>query len=59
MTETRCYLGLAALERGDDDAAMAHFRWVKEYGNRWFNQYAISVAEPDRLNQKHAEGDGP
>ncbi len=58
-TEARCYLGLEALEEGRTDAALEHFRWVKERGNRRFTQYAISVAELGRLLARGAEGDGP
>ena len=57
--EAHCYLGLEALEEGRNDAAIAHFRWVKERGNRRSMQYALSVAELDRLLAEGAEGDGP
>ena len=58
-TEARCFLGLEALEQDRIDAALAHFRWVKQRGNRRYPQYAISVAELDRLLARGAEGDGP
>ncbi len=57
--EARCYLGLEALEDGRSDAALEHFRWVKERGNPRFTQCALSVAELGRLLAKGAEGDGP
>ena len=57
--EARCYLGLTALERGRDDAALEHFRWVKHQGHPRSLQYVLSVAELDRLLARGAEGDGP
>ena len=57
MTEARCFLGLDALaENGRDEAAMAHFRWVKDYGNPQFSQYAISISELDRLESEARRG---
>jgi tetratricopeptide (TPR) repeat protein len=58
-TEARCHLGLEALEQGRRETAIAHFRWVKEGGNRRGSHYAVSIAELDRLLAKGAEGDGP
>jgi tetratricopeptide (TPR) repeat protein len=58
QVEARCYLGLEALEKGNEDAAIAHFRWVKVRGNPRWTQYTISAAELDRLLAKGAEGDG-
>ncbi len=59
MTEARCFLGLDALTTGRKEAAEAHFHWVKDQGNPRFTQYAMSVAELDRLLAEGAEGDGP
>ncbi len=58
-TVARFFLGLEALEGGDDDAAIGHFRWVKDHGTRRLPQYVMSVAELDRLLPRGAEGDGP
>ncbi len=59
MTEARGFLGLDALQRRRVEAAVAHFHWVKENGNPLFNQFAMSVAELDRLDREQAAGDGP
>ena len=37
--------------KGKKDAAIAHFRWVKEHGNQSFTEYAIAVAELERLEK--------
>lgn len=58
-TEAHCFLGLDALENGRKAAAEDHFRGVKEQGNPRFWEYAISIAELDRLRAEGAEGDGP
>ena len=52
MTEVRCYLGLDVLEKGQKEAAVAHFRWVKEHGNRAHTLYAIALAELELLEGK-------
>ncbi len=57
--EARCYLGLEAVENGQSDAALEHFRRVKESCDRRFSQYALSAAELARLLARGAEGDGP
>ena len=49
MTETRCYLGLDQEVKGRKEEALAHFRWVKERGNASFYEYAMALAELDRL----------
>lgn len=54
--EARCFLGLEALDQDRLDAVLEHFRWVKQRGNRRYPQYAISVAELDRLLAKGARG---
>jgi lipoprotein NlpI len=58
-TEAQCFLGLEALEDNREDAAIVHFRCVKERGDRRFTEYVMSVAELDRLLARGAEGDGP
>ena len=52
MTEARCYLGLDLLQKGSKEPALAHLTWVKEHGNPRSNQYAIAVAELDRMQGK-------
>ncbi len=59
LTEVRCFLGLAALQQGKVEDALAHFHWVKINGSPGLNQYAISLAELDRLDKEQAAGDGP
>jgi lipoprotein NlpI len=51
-TEVHCFLGLWSLQQGKKEAALAHFRWVKEHGDPAVTQYAISVIELDRLEGK-------
>jgi tetratricopeptide (TPR) repeat protein len=48
-TEARCYLGLDHELKGHNDQALAHFRWVRDHGNRDFLEYTISLAEIERL----------
>lgn len=55
----RCFLGLAALQCGKLEDALAHFHWVEANGSPGLNQYAISLAELDRLDSEQAGGDGP
>jgi tetratricopeptide (TPR) repeat protein len=52
MTEVRCFLGLDLIQKNAKDAALAHFRWVKEHGNPRSVEYAIALAEMDRLKSK-------
>lgn len=59
MTEARCFLGLDTLRQGRIETAIGHLHWVKETGNPRFNQYAMSLAELDRLDRAQAGGDGP
>jgi hypothetical protein len=35
--------------KGRRDEALTHFRWVKEHGTATFIEYAIAVAELERL----------
>ena len=48
-TEVECYLGLQQLVNGKSEAALAHFRWVKEHGNKSYFEYPIVLGELDRL----------
>jgi hypothetical protein len=52
MTEVRCFLGLDLRRKDKKEAAIAHFRWVKEHGNPSITEFAISLAELDRLEGK-------
>jgi tetratricopeptide (TPR) repeat protein len=52
MTEVRCFLGLDLIQKKEKDLALAHFRWVKEHGNPRTLEYAIALAELDRLKSK-------
>jgi tetratricopeptide (TPR) repeat protein len=49
MTETRCFVGLDQLQKGRNEAALAHFQWVKEHGEPSFVEYSIAVSELERL----------
>ncbi len=51
--------GLDALSGGNKSAAVEHFRWVKEKGQRGSDPYDISVGELDRLEVKVPRGAGP
>ncbi len=42
-----CFLGLDRLQKGQADAAKAHFLWVKEHGE--MGAFTIAVAELDRM----------
>jgi len=59
MTEARCVLGLDMLQKGRQEAALAHFRWVKEHGNPAYFEYDIALAELERLERKRAQRDAP
>ena len=50
-TEARCFLGLDHALRGRPAEARAHFRWVKDHGNPAFTEYAVALAELDRLDR--------
>jgi tetratricopeptide (TPR) repeat protein len=50
-TEARCYLGLDRALKNRKDEALAHFRWVKEHGDPTFVEYAIALAELERLER--------
>jgi hypothetical protein len=51
-TDVRCFLGVELLVRGKKEAALTHFRWVKEHGDSAVAGYDIALAELDRLEQK-------
>ena len=53
-TEAHAYIGFDDVRAGRSDAAIKHFRWVKEKGSRNFVEYPIAVAELKRLG-----GSGP
>jgi lipoprotein NlpI len=48
-TEAHTYIGFDDVRAGRPDAAIKHFRWVKEKGSRNFVEYPIAVAELKRL----------
>jgi lipoprotein NlpI len=48
-SDIRCFLGLDSLDKGKKEAAIAHFRWVKQHDNDQTIAFAISRAELDRL----------
>jgi lipoprotein NlpI len=50
-TEAHCYLGLDCALKDRKDEALAHFRWVKEHGDPQNVQYAIALAELERLER--------
>jgi tetratricopeptide (TPR) repeat protein len=59
LTESHCYLGLDLLIKGKVEEAKTHFLWVKEHGNRGFTEYAIALAELDRMNSAKPVGTKP
>lgn len=48
-TEAHAYIGMDLLIKGKNDEARTHFQWVKEYGNKRFFEYPLSVEELKRL----------
>jgi lipoprotein NlpI len=54
--DAHCYLGLDYTIKGRKDAALAHYRWVRDHGtigsNMYTTVYTIAVAELDRLEGK-------
>jgi tetratricopeptide (TPR) repeat protein len=54
MTEVRCYLGLAAVQKGDKKTAEAHLRRVKDNRIRTFLEYKAAIAALDRLRDQPA-----
>jgi lipoprotein NlpI len=49
QTEAQCYLGLHHALKGDNRKAVSHLRWVKAHGTPGFVEWAIAVAELERL----------
>ena len=54
MTEARAYIGMDLLLKDQKEEALAHFRWVKENGNRSFVEYKMAVAELGRIEAEGA-----
>jgi tetratricopeptide (TPR) repeat protein len=50
-TAACCYLGLDHALKGRQNEALADLRWVKEHGLRWVAEYAVAIAELERLEQ--------
>ena len=50
--KARCYVGLDLVQKGQNQAALGHFRWIKEHGNPRVTEYAISIAEAKRLEAR-------
>ena len=48
-TEAHAYIGMDLLMKGKNDDARTHFQWVKEYGNKRFFEYPLSIEELKRL----------
>ena len=51
LTEARCYLGLQELIANRREAAIVHFTWVRDHGNKTYIEYDIAVAELKRLKK--------
>ena len=54
-TEAHTYIGFDDALGGRRDAAIAHFRWVKDKGSRNFVEYPIAAAELKRLEASRVE----
>jgi tetratricopeptide (TPR) repeat protein len=52
-TEIRTYLGMDLLLKGDKDAAREQFQWVKDYGNKRFFEYVLSVERLKSFSASH------
>jgi tetratricopeptide (TPR) repeat protein len=52
-TEIRTYLGMDLLLKGDKDAAKEQFQWVKDYGNKRFVEYVLSVERLKSFSASH------
>jgi tetratricopeptide (TPR) repeat protein len=59
MTVARAYLGLDLSLSGRPEEALPHLRWVKEHGNRDYIQYALALAEIDRIEGRKAVSTRP
>jgi tetratricopeptide (TPR) repeat protein len=55
LTEVHCYLGLDDLSKGRKNEAIANFQWVKERGAAGNIEYAIAIAELERLKASAAK----
>ena len=56
MTEIHCFVGLHDTLSGRNEAALPHFRWVRDNGLSSFAEYRIALAELDRIEGKSHEG---
>ena len=52
MTEIHCFVGLHDTLSGHNEAALPHFRWVRDKGLTSFAEYRIALAELDRIERK-------
>ena len=50
LTEAKTFVGLDLSFKGRKDEAKSHLRWVKEHGNRTFNEYPLALSELQRLD---------
>jgi tetratricopeptide (TPR) repeat protein len=48
-TEAHAYIGMDLMLKGMADEARTHFLWVKEYGNKRFFEFPLSLEELKRL----------
>ena len=49
LTEAHGYLGMDLLLKDQKDAALPHFNWVREHGNKNFVEYTLALIELSRL----------
>ena len=49
LTEAHAYIGEMQLLASNRDAALLHFQWVKDNGNKDFNEFGLAIAELKRL----------
>lgn len=54
MSEARCCLGLSAMYKGETEAAIEHFRWVRQNGSALHSETSIALFELERLERKVA-----
>lgn len=55
QTEAHTYIGFEDALAGRREAALTHFRWVKDRGSRNFAEYPMAVAELKRLEAVEAK----
>jgi len=55
-TEAHCYVGFVSALSGRRADAVAHHRWVRDHGKHNFYEYALSLAELERL-ERSTDGD--